>query len=279
MSDSVSWLNKIEPEIVKAAGLPTSGMSFSFPIDEFAEKLSSSLSIENLKISFGLSEWKTQENFLSGLGSSPVSLSLQLAPLNGPFFFLMAFDDVVKFISWMKDKKGNPYKVDHADVIKGIYRYVCLEALFLSNSLESLSGLTPRLTDNTKFDQTSYSIDVSLKKGRSVIWARLLISPELKRSLENHFALKKPTISTVQNLPNVKIPMSLQSGSIELTSEELTSLKKGDVVLIENIHYRPSDEKGSLVAKIGQTSIFQIRVKEGKLKILDYTYSYEEPNA
>lgn len=276
MGESVSWLNKIEPEIVKAAGLSSHGMRFSFPLDDFAEKLSVNLGLDNLKIALGVLEWKTHENFLSGLGSSPVSFSLQLAPLNGPFFFVMAFEDAAKFVSWLKDEKGVPYKVEHADLIKGIYRYACLEAVSLVGSMDPFKGLIPRLTENEKFDQTSYSIDVSLKKGQSVIWARILISPQLKKSLENHFALKKPTLRDVQNLPNIKIPLSFQSGSIKLCVEELKSLKKGDVVVVDEIHYQPNQEKGSLTVKIGETAVFQVRVKEGKLKILDYIYSYEE---
>ena len=65
-------------------------------------------------------------------------------------------------------------------------------------------------------------------------------------------------------------------GSVDLDAEELKSLEEGDFVLVEDARYRPSNKKGSFQFAIGDKSIFQVKLKSGQLKILDYIYDYGE---
>ena len=54
------------------------------------------------------------------------------------------------------------------------------------------------------------------------------------------------------------------------------ALEEGDFIILENAFFKPSDEKGSLKVHLNETPLFQIKLKDGKLKILDFIYAFEE---
>ena len=93
----------------------------------------------------------------------------------------------------------------------------------------------------------------------------------------NHFSKEKLSFRDIlRQFPNIKIPLSITNGSLELTKAELSSIEPGDFILIDNAFYKPSNEKGSLKVMLGDNPLFQIKLKEGKFKILDLLHAYSE---
>ncbi len=278
MNDTGTWLKKIEPEILEQLGKEyTTSSAPSFPLSELTKSLISSFSIDHLDITYGLCEWKAHDALLSGFGQNPISLPLQVTPLEGTLFWIMPGEDIKKLLSWMKLGSGKPLKFDHPDLIKGVYRYVALEILEMIHRLKSWSDLSIKLADKQSFDETLYTMDISIKKESEVVWGRLAISPNLKRSFENHFAIKRVSLKDLEGqIGDIFLPLSMNIGTVELTEVDLKMLSVGDFIVPDTIHYNPKSERGNIRVMMGEKALFVAKPKEREIKLMDFVYAYEE---
>lgn len=277
MSPSPSWTQPIEHQLKEVLTLPNISFSTAFPFEAFTTFLSSKLNITPFAIELGSMEWKTQDYFFTGLGSSPISISLQATPLNGDAFWIMAYEDLQTFVSWIKDLNEKTFELENPELIKGVYRYASLVALDALSQSDLFKELSFKLTQDAKLSEKGYTIDVALVHNEKRVWGRLILSPTFKDSFMHFFSKERLSLSDLtKQFPHLKIPLSVINGSIELSQEELQSLEEGDFIVIDNAYFRPSHEKGSLKVLLQDTPLFQIKLKEGTFKILDFIYAYEE---
>ena len=125
---------------------------------------------------------------------------------------------------------------------------------------------------------SAYSIDLSIKLLNDTLHARILIPNNLYKDFQSHYTYVEPTLANLENIPNVNIPMSINTGSIMLNPDEIKSLNEGDFLILHNSFYRPSEKKGSFQLFIGNNPIFQIKPQNDGIKILDFLYFYNEGN-
>lgn len=280
MTTLPSWIQPIENQLKDAMDFPEVSFLETFPVQKLASFLSTHLNIDPLTIEIHNKEWKTCDSFFTGLGSSPISISFQASPLNGDCFWVMPYEDLETFISWLKDKNEKALELSNPELIKGIYRYALLVAFEGISELDLFKKLSLKFTKDTKLEEKCYSIDVSLLHGEKQIWGRFLISSKFKESFTNFFSKENLNLfDLAKQFPSLKIPLSIANGSVELTKKELSSLKEGDFVIVDNAFYKPNDQKGSLKVLLQDTPLFQIKLKEGKFKILDFIYAFEEAKA
>lgn len=265
------WIQKIEPEILNAVDIPDITAPPHFPVKDFAKALAANLALDELVIQIGTSAWKTEDNYFTGLGGNPVFFAFQMAPLEGELFWVMAYDDLKSLTSWKV-----PLALDHPDLVKGIHRFMFLEALRTIKQMKIYEDLSPKFVDNEKFDKKSFAIDVSIKRKEELLWGRLLISPTFYKSFAEHYALKKPKLVDLVKCKGAMIPLTIRAGSVTLSKEELESLEEGDFIVVEDMYYRPGTGRGSFRLMLEETPLFQVKWKEDTLKILDYIYSYVE---
>ncbi len=273
---SLLWLRKIEPELLEAMSTPGENTQFTFPLEEFGSLFSQTFHLDPVEIALGVTQWRMQDTFLSGLGKSPISFAVQLSPLEGAFFWVMSYEDLSLLVSWLRDKENNPFQIDHPDLLKGIYRFIFLESLRIIKNLKILGTLSPKVLDGQKFDSMGLSFDISIKKNDETLWGRLIVPKPLIASFQNNFSIKRPSIETLKNSPSLNIPLSFSLGTFELSQNELNSLSVGDFVILDNIYYKPKEDRGNFNLLMGETPLFQVKYKEGKMKIFDFVYSYQE---
>jgi hypothetical protein len=273
---SLLWLKKIEPELLEIISAERQNTRFSFPLESFASLFVQTFRLEEVQIALGVTEWRVQENFLNGLGKAPISFAIQLSPLEGAFFWIMSYEDISRLISWLRDTGGNAFHIDHPDLLKGIYRFVILESLRISKHLRIFEDLSPKILDGQRFDSVGLCIDVSLKKGEETLWGRVVVPKSFMAAFENHFSIKRSSIDAWVNSPSVNIPLSISLGAIELSKHELQSLQEGDFVLLNTPSYKPKEERGNFTLLVGEHPLFQIKYKEGKMKIFDFAYAQLE---
>ncbi len=277
MSLSPSWIQPIENQLKEILDLPDFSFLASFPFEDFTAFISSHLGVSPLSIELGTKEWKTGDSFFTGLGSFPISISFAASPLNGEALWIVSYEDLQTLVSWIKDKNQKGIELNNPELIKGIYRYAMLVALDGLSKTDLFKQFSLKLTKDSKLEERGYAIDVALLHNEKRIWGRLILSHTFKDSFMNFFSKERLSIKDIaKQFPNLKIPLSIGNGSLELTKDELNSLEEGDFVVIENAFFKPSDEKGSLKVLLKDTPLFQIKLKDGKLKILDFIYAYEE---
>lgn len=274
--NSKLWIKKIEPEILQAANLPASMLEPSFPLEAFGEGLGKALGIKDLTLEVGASEWKTDKSYFSGLGSLPVVISFQVSPLRGDLFWIMAQEDVKKLTGFLKDEKGGKLIVENAELVKGLYRYILLRAFDTVQSIGTYGQLGFKLSQQTSFEKSSFAIDVSLQSEGEVLWGRLLIPSTFQQSFASHFTTQSTTLSTLERAKDIQLPLRVIAGTVSLSQQEINSLQEGDFIQIDNLYYHPNTKRGSYKVFMENTPIFQAKVKDDNLKILDYIYAFTE---
>ncbi len=278
MNEAGTWLKKIEPEILEQLGKEyTTTSPPRFPLSELAGKIQSTFSLGDLELAYGLSEWKPHDSLLSGFGQNPILLPLQVTPLEGTLFWIMAQEDIKKILSWIKLSSNKSIAFEHPDLIKGVYRYVTLEILDKIHELKNWTDFSIKLTDKQSFEETLYTIDLSIKKGEDLVWGRLAVSATLKRSFENHFAIKTISLKNLENhIGDISLSLSMNIGNVELTQGELKSLSVGDFIVPDSIHYNPKLERGNIRVMMGEKALFVAKPKDDQIKLMDFVYAYEE---
>jgi hypothetical protein len=271
------WIKKIEPELKDALELPAETFSIPLDINLIANSIAKKLNISPFSVEIGNSEWKVKDSFFSGFSASPSILSVDTEKDGGDFFWVMQQPDIERFVSWMKDLSGQSFEITHTELIKGMYQYATLLALDALSHSEAFEPFNLKIVKDAKLPDKGYCQDLCLKHGSDKIWAKLIITEKLKNSLAKKFSKDSLDIVEIaKKMPNLKTPLIISNGSIELTKSELSTLTVGDFIKIDNAYFKPSEGKGSLKVSLSDKPLFQIKFKDGKFKILDYIYDYSE---
>nr|NGX33007.1 hypothetical protein [Candidatus Anoxychlamydiales bacterium] len=67
-------------------------------------------------------------------------------------------------------------------------------------------------------------------------------------------------------------------GSVNLDYETLKKIQIGDFVILDKINYDVKTNKGQVTLKLGDSELFLAKVKQNKLKIIDFVKYSEETN-
>lgn len=274
MASNTSWIQEVSPAILEAAGMTGWGKIPSFPLDAVVEHLRQLFQSSSLSVEIGSAEWKIAENFSDGLGKTLFKTSLAASPLRGLAQWILPENSAKELLKSLKDQKLSAIKTEHPEVTKGIYDYLVLEVCQVVS--KEYKGLSLHVNDEEFSTDIAYAIDIALHEAENVFWGRLLISKELQANLYKHFSQKRATLNDLEKLPNLMLPISITTGSTELTTAELENLRTGDFVVIENSHYNVLQKKGSFCALLQGKPLFQVKKRDRGIKIVDFIYFYEE---
>ncbi len=75
---------------------------------------------------------------------------------------------------------------------------------------------------------------------------------------------------------SVELPVAICTGSVSLMLTEWKDVKPGDFILLDRGGYNPRHHEGAAYLTAGNVPLFNVSIKENKLKLLDYTQVYEE---
>jgi hypothetical protein len=75
------WIKQIETSILQTKEIPMWGAFPGFPWKEFANLFAQNFNLKEFKMTVGTSEWKSGSSILTGMGRSPLQLSMELTPL------------------------------------------------------------------------------------------------------------------------------------------------------------------------------------------------------
>ncbi len=273
---STSFIKKLTSIIAQSHHFPMWGGFPSFPWKEFGDNLAKSLEIKGLKISPGQSEWKKGPSILTGMGQSPMHLGFELSPLAGSFSLIFPVEDFSKLsskiISSVKASKefSDPY------LQKGFLRYLALESLNITDQLNACGDLTPKLIDMPLTKETAYCIDLALEIEDQTLWARLICPTLFHESVATHFSENWKLSTSSSRYETIFLDLQLLSGKTTLSQETWKKVRKGDFIGLDESSYNPSSKKGTFQLRLNQTPLFQVKLKEDGVKILDYAFYQEE---
>jgi flagellar motor switch protein FliN/FliY len=277
-----SWLKQISPELLEQEQISPFGFPPPFPWAEFASLVAETLQEHNLTVvpqAFG--QWEA-DKILQGFGRNPMIFTLDVAPLPGNAWMVMAGTELDRFISLLLTQEENLSSLLNPEYRQGFCDFMALEIFRAFRKLSFASGLTPHLLATTPIpSEPLWAQDVQFSIHNSpAIATRIVFSEELRLAWKEKYAER--TVSGEISIPlaeKLSLTLHLEAGSTSITESEWNHINVGDFLLLDHCSIDPSQDKGRVMLTLDRRPLYRARIKEGKLKILEFPLYHEvEPS-
>ena len=271
------WLRKITEELHLHDQIPLFGNAPAFDWGRFSAQISARFGVHHpLLFRSRLSGWKTADEIKSSLGDEPVVLPIKVGSLDGSAFWIMSKEAVAKFTSWMMNGKAKSQLLCSDILAEGFYRYLALQVMDITSQMDPLQRMPMLLSESSPLPETdAFCIDIEMDFEKHTAWGRLALEPRLQKSWAEHFS------ASVNYIPEkiakiTEVNIGIKVGSVLLSQQEWKKMKKGDFVLLDKGSYDPRKQTGAAYLTLGQMALFQVKIKQNKMQLIDYAFIYEE---
>ncbi len=272
------WVKQIEEAVDEAKLIPLWGEPPAFPWEEFADHLSKTLNLPDLRIELEKSAWKKPEEYLAGLGEEPHLFTFELLPLAEPVFFAISSEDARKLMARCLSEGRGVKGFSHPDFQEGFLHYLWLQALDLCDQLKCFSDLSPKLGKKHPLPKKEggFCLDLALILGRETLRGRILCPSAFHHAFRAHFSQHKPSLADSPLAKETLLSLRLEIGNTSLSQNQWEKVEIGDMVILDRCSFDPDQQKGSIDLVLNKTPLMRGRIKEKSLKILDYAFTNEE---
>ncbi len=270
------WITKLGLLTLESREIPMWGSPPDFPWEEFSTSLGSALGVKDFTLSPKTADWKDKSTFLEGIDSNPIVIGIDCLPLTGHVHFIMPFEAVSKLSSWILNPDNPKPWFSDPDLQKGFCQFLTIQALASMDELQIYPELSPKIIEAPLPDTTSYVIDLSIKYKRKTLLGRLILSHVFQKSFKRHY--QTAPILPNKLLSSIDAHLHLEAGYTELFQNEWTNTNVGDFVILDRCGYHPDTKKGIMQLTYLNTPLFQVKLKDDHLKILDYALYVEDKN-
>ncbi len=268
------FLKTLESAALELTEIPLFGSPPTFPFEEFASALAATLDLKSANISRQKTDWLSNETLLEGLGKSPIIQPFSLSPLSGTLFWVMPQNTQEKGIELLLKQKGKG--LSDPALKEGFLTYVLLNVLETLNTLNPYGNLIATLAEETPLpEEGALGIDVTIEFDKTTLVGRILIPREVRASFKSHFTMGKPPLLSDPSFSTLPLPLHLQVGSTTLSSDDWEKVALGDFILLDRCTYDLHGKHGTAILTLGDNPLFDVRIKEGKCKILEYALIQE----
>ncbi len=269
------WLPSLQNALEEAQVIPMWEGSFSFSWDECTRTLRESLGLDELNVIESKAEWISESQLLDSLGDAPYIQGFDIRPLNEKGFLVIPQDDIHEIASWILVEEGEKEGLLDESIRKGFTTFL---SLLVADAFRASTGgdLAPTLQTASLPQENCYSVDVQLTNKNRSIWARLLLPKSMQHAVATLYAQKKPSLIERAEKSEIPITTAITLGHVSLPQKALKSISEGDFVLLDYASYSPQTGKGTFQLVFEETPLFQVKVKDNSIKILDYPFTLQE---
>ena len=268
------WIKKLETITLEAKEIPMWGSPPEFPWDEFSKSLESSINLEKFSISPKNADWQEESTFLEGMGSNPIIIGIDCQPLTGPIHFIIPLEEVSKLSSWVLSPERSKQGFEDANLQKGFCQFLALEALSVIDDLQIYPDLAPKITSKPLPNAPCYVVQIAIKYKRKTLLGKLILSPSFQQSFKTHF--QNQPIDSEKLFEDIDAKLHLETGYTELSQSDWDGVKVGDFIILDSCRYHPNTKKGIMQLSYLNTPLFQVKLKDEQIKILDYAVYIED---
>jgi flagellar motor switch protein FliN/FliY len=276
-----SWLKQISrSELEKEEGTPF-GYPPPFPWEQLSAVLGKLFQVNGLEIIPSAAELRNDQELLAGLGSDPIPLYLDIAPLKGTLCWIMAAKEREQLMSLLLTRHVESDILIDNDYSEAFYQFMALEVINICGKLEYEKGISPHLLNKKELPtEGSYCNDVLIKLEGLSFNGRIVISNELQLAWKERYAKRTLDTEISDSLANkIYVTLCLEGGNSTLPLSLWKSAAPGDFLLLDRCGLRPEEGKGMVTVTLNQQPLFLAQVKGGNVKILDYPLYHEAPKA
>lgn len=271
----LAWIRRIAPEIPELQTIPLFGNSPPFDWHHFSSSLASRFGISHLTVHSREQMWREASDIKKGLGTSLLTLPINVSPL-GTVFWIMSHEDMTKLTLFMM-KSGNKARSLSSEILQeGFYRYLVLEALDAIQGMQPLQNLTLQLSEEEDPFEKAFCIDVEIDVEQKSCWGRLAIPAPFRTAWIQHFSQMPTEYVPAEIARQTLLSVGVKTGSVILHQDEWEKIKKGDFVLLDQGSYDPHRGTGIAMLMLQTTPIFNVKIKQNKIELVDYAFFYED---
>ncbi|MGZ3634237.1 MAG: hypothetical protein ACXVAJ_07925, partial [Parachlamydiaceae bacterium] len=271
------WLRHVPHSFVEKEELPIFGYSPPFPWDQLSAIFGKIFHLENVQFSSVPWQVRSEDELYAGLGSRPLPLVIELPPLEGELYFLMAQSDVERLMKlFLAGSEDSAVLID-PDYRQGFYQFVALEFFNVFTKLEYAKGVLPHLLNQTALP-TSASLcqDITLHVNNSTFMGRLVVSDQLRKSWKERHSERSLTVPMPAAISSkIQVIVHFEAGRVSLTQMEWKELALGDCVLLDQCSLEGDGDKGRVILTLNNKPLHRAKVKDGAIKILESPLFHE----
>lgn len=269
------WMKQLVDAVDLSLGHYTFGKSPVFPLELYRERLRSFLDLNDLEITLTKADYVKAESILKYAGANPTIISLELSPISSAFYLCFSHDDLLSLSAFLVTKDFSQ-TFHEAELKKGFFKFFILRVLQDFRGFNPYEGLSLRLSEEPFVQKESYVIDIGLKTQGKESFCKMIIPVEFQQHFANFYEKKKIALKDRINFSSLNLALNLSSGSVHLTKGELKNIKVGDTIILDHSSYQPKTKKGYFKLSYLHTPLFQVKLKEDQLKLLDYIQTQGE---
>ena len=275
--EKYTWLKKINDALVKSDAIPLMRSFAPFDFTKLSVILKKKFSLENFDIKPHETKWLTADEIKLGFAENVNYLSFNFSPLEGNVFLLIDLEDISKITNELLSD-NNKMKFTSTILQESYFRFLALETLASLNDLNLFQDLSAKIVETQEpSSEEALCIDLILKINSTNAFIRIAICKKLRSAWEEYF-INNPPLKALEISKNLSLVLTAQLGYVKLSYASLKKLKTGDFVILDSIDYDAANNKGTVILKLGETSLFLAKIKEKKLKIVDFANYEETPN-
>jgi len=274
------WIRKIASHLKEQDQVPLFGKGPAFDWTRFSEEIATRLSVPHFAFRPKAQEWREAHLLGDGLGTNPIVIPLKLEPLSGSAFWIMSKESIAKLTSWMMNGQSKARPLSSEILTTGFYRYLSLQILDTASTLQPFDKTSILLSEPSDLPETdAFCVDIEISFGDQICFGRLAIEPQLQKSWSEFSS--HPSAETIlsSHAKSIELTLGVKVGSTSLQLDEWDTIKEGDFIPLGSEGYDARKRQGAAYLMLGSSPLFQIKVKQNKIQLIDYAFIYEDPMA
>lgn len=269
------WLEQLETALEFAENIPLWGTPPPFPWEDFSKELSNFFGISPFHFSHYVTKWQDANHLLEGLGKDPAIQHFTLTPLPINLTWAMSKQHQEQLVAMLLTEDGK--KFSDSALTVGFFQFVFLKVMETFNHMNVYGNLSATLIDNPSWnDQGAFCIDIKILMGKHTLFGRLLVPESAHHSFKTHFSMEKPPFISDPTFAATPLTLHIQIGNTRIHQDEWEKVNVGDCILFDRCTYDPNAQKGTAVLVLGNVPLFDLRIKEDEIKILEYAFYQED---
>ncbi|QZA58369.1 type III secretion system cytoplasmic ring protein SctQ [Candidatus Rhabdochlamydia porcellionis] len=273
----MNWIHQIHYTLQEMQEIPLWGNPPPIPWDQCIQEVASLLQTPELSLVVGDTQLLPKGKVLLGIGNHPIVTSMQLSPLVGQCFWVMAQEDITFLISLALTENQNQKTINSASLQEGFYRFLILETLKAFDPLKPFSDLSLKMGSLTTIlpQENCICMDIGIHHPKKVLWGRIICPTDFHQAFKTHFANTALSIYESNLAKDINLAISAQIGYTQLTLSQWKKIAAGDFLILDVCSYSPHTAKGTATLFLEQTPLFTVICKPTNCKIIDYAYQEE----
>lgn len=275
----LEWKQLLADVLQEAKIIPLWGSPPPFPWEEFAEALSKEWNLPGLQIKSLKTSWNKKQEALRGLGTQPLVIPLEVAPLEGYDYLAISKEDMLLLTQAALQPSPSKETLD-VSLARGFYQFLLLKALRIFSESGSYPDLHIKMAEDHPLPSEPFlTCDIALSWETGRIYAKLLLSRSFLAGLRDFYRVESTAFLQSPAAAHLSVPLSLVVGYSSLPLTQWKQANVGDFLRLDTCTLSPVHKSGKAQLFLYETPLFAVAIKKGKVSLLDYAFYQEESNS